>query len=184
MDYNDWMLFWAAFGAIGGTVGAVATAVAVIVALWQTKYANRKKLRVVFTDNVTVVPMLGGLEERKELMSIKVTNIGNRNVKVCSWKLRLPDGQEAIVLPNVSPVEKLLSPSWPITLEPEESSSQYWLKERFYDYMIYIASRYENRDKKIILKVIDSTDREYSVKTSKTLQEYYQEAKEYANAHS
>ena len=40
------MLFWTAFGAIGGTFGALATAAAVIVALWQTKYANKKKLKI------------------------------------------------------------------------------------------------------------------------------------------
>ena len=52
----DWNLFWAAFGAIGGTVGALATAAAVIVALWQTKYSYKKKLKLSFTDNITIVP--------------------------------------------------------------------------------------------------------------------------------
>ena len=45
---NYWTLFWTAFGAIGGTLSAIATTAAVIVALWQTKYANRKKIKVEF----------------------------------------------------------------------------------------------------------------------------------------
>ena len=43
-----WTLFWTACGAIGGTLSAIATTSAVIVALRQTKYANRKKLKVEF----------------------------------------------------------------------------------------------------------------------------------------
>ena len=57
----DWNLFWTAFGAIGGTLGAVATTAAVIVALWQTKYANKKRLKVEFSDNIIVVPSQGDL---------------------------------------------------------------------------------------------------------------------------
>lgn len=55
----DWNLFWTAFGAIGGTVGAIATAAAVIVALWQTKYSYKKKLKISFSNNITIVPENG-----------------------------------------------------------------------------------------------------------------------------
>ena len=63
MDWNcmNWELFWTAFGAIGGTLGAIATTAAVIVALWQTKYANKKQLKVEFSDNIVLVPSQGDL---------------------------------------------------------------------------------------------------------------------------
>lgn len=47
----DWNLFWSAFGAIGGTLGAVATTAAVVVALWQTKYSQKKIIKLAFSDN-------------------------------------------------------------------------------------------------------------------------------------
>ena len=47
----DWNLFWTAFGAIGGTLGAVATTAAVVVALWQTKYSQKKIIKLAFSDN-------------------------------------------------------------------------------------------------------------------------------------
>ena len=46
--YSTVRLKETAFGAICGTLSAIATTAAVIVALWQTKYANRKKLKVEF----------------------------------------------------------------------------------------------------------------------------------------
>lgn len=55
----DWLLFWTAFGAIGGTIGALATATAVFVALWQTKYSNKKKLKLAFSDDVVIASGLG-----------------------------------------------------------------------------------------------------------------------------
>ena len=64
----DWELFWTAFGAIGGTLGAIATTAAVIVALWQTKYANKKRLKVEFSDNIVVVPSHGDLYRRNTSM--------------------------------------------------------------------------------------------------------------------
>ncbi|MCI8540271.1 MAG: iron-containing alcohol dehydrogenase [Erysipelotrichaceae bacterium] len=51
---DDKILFWTAFGAIGTTLGSFATAIAVIVALWQTKYSTKKKLKLVFNDNIKI----------------------------------------------------------------------------------------------------------------------------------
>ena len=59
-------MFWTAFGAIGGTLGAIATTAAVIVALWQTKYANKKRLKVEFSYNIVVVPSHGDLSQKHE----------------------------------------------------------------------------------------------------------------------
>lgn len=79
MDWNcmNWELFWTAFGAIGGTLGAIATTAAVIVALWQTKYANKKQLKVEFSDNIVVVPSQGDLSHLAELEPLYRINIWN-----------------------------------------------------------------------------------------------------------
>lgn len=51
----DWALFWNAFGAIGGTLGVLATIIAVIVALWQTKYSQKKKIKLCFNEDITTL---------------------------------------------------------------------------------------------------------------------------------
>ena len=115
----DWELFWTAFGAIGGTLGAIATTAAVIVALWQTKYANKKRLKVEFSDNIVVVPSHGDLSQKHEYVGITVTNIGNRRIKVCNWQVWFPDGHGALIMQDTSPIGKMLAPAWPVLLEPE-----------------------------------------------------------------
>ena len=72
--------------------------------LWQLLLHYGKQLKIVFSDKVTVVPAIGGIENRQEFVSITATNIGNRNVKVCSWQFRLPNGRKAVVLQDTSPV--------------------------------------------------------------------------------
>lgn len=55
MIFMDWALFWNAFGAIGGTLGVLATTIAVIVALWQTKYSQKKKIKLCFNEDITTL---------------------------------------------------------------------------------------------------------------------------------
>ena len=83
----DWTLFWTAFGAIGGTVGAFATAAAVIVALWQTKYNQKKKLKLSFSEDITIVPENGNVFYR--YIGVSVTNIGNRDVIISNWGFKM-----------------------------------------------------------------------------------------------
>lgn len=174
----DWMLFWTAFGAIGGTLGAIGTTAAVIVALWQTKYANKKKLKVEFCDNVRLVPRRDNPAKWAEYVGITVTNIGNRNVKLINWRFLLPDNKGAIIVQDTSPIGKVLSPPWPMTLEPEDQTSQYWDKDLFFAYILDEVPKYSKKDKKkkMCWVVKDSTGRNYKTKTQKTLQQYLDEA--------
>lgn len=71
----DWNLFWTAVGAIGGSIGAIATFSAVVVALWQTKYNNRKKLKVTVTEKNSVVSMKDN--QIFHYVGLSVINIGN-----------------------------------------------------------------------------------------------------------
>lgn len=179
----DWNLFWTAFGAIGGTVGALATSAAVIVALWQTKYSNKKKLKLAFYDDTRLLPSNGDLTLKREYVSITVTNIGNRNIKVCSWQVKLPGKKRAVVLLDTSPFGKMLAAPWPILLEPEEQATQYWDKAQFYAFVRHDFSRLSMEKQKMTFLVRDSTGKEYFIKSRKTWQDYYIEAEEYPDAH-
>ena len=84
-------LFWIAFAAIGQAVGAIATAAAVIVTLWQVRYSNKKKLKMKFTDKNVVFSERG--DSRYFFVNLSVTNIGNRNVIVRNWGMKVPKHQ-------------------------------------------------------------------------------------------
>ena len=180
----DWNLFWTAFGAIGGTVGAVATTAAVIVALWQTKYANRKKLKVEFSDNIVVVPSQEDLLHKREYVGVSVTNIGNRRAKVCNWQVCFPDGNSFLISQDTSPIGKILSPPWPVLLEPEEQASQYWEKRLFYTLIREEAPKYKKKKCYISWIVKDSTNKKYKVRSQKTIAEYFNEAEDYFNSNT
>ena len=45
----NWDIFWNA-------AGSIATFAAVLVALWQTRTANKKKLKLSFIENMTILP--------------------------------------------------------------------------------------------------------------------------------
>ena len=87
----DWNLFWSAFGAIGGTLGAVATTAAVVVALWQTKYSQKKIIKLTFSDNFQLYNPNTG--ESVKFIGLSVTNIGNRKVIIRTWGVHLKEGE-------------------------------------------------------------------------------------------
>lgn len=184
MDWNcmNWELFWTAFGAIGGTLGAIATTAAVIVALWQTKYANKKQLKVEFSDNIVVVPSQGNLSQKREYVGITVTNIGNRRIKVSNWQVRFPDGHGALIMQDTSPIGKILAPTWPVLLEPEDQGSQYWEKRLFYAFIKEEAPKYKKKNFRLLWIVKDSINKEYKVRSPKTIAEYFDEAEAYYHA--
>ena len=180
----NWELFWTAFGAIGGTLGAVATTAAVIVALWQTKYANKKRLKVAFSDNIIAVPLQGDLSQKREYVEITVTNIGNRRIKVCDWQVRFPDGRVALIRQDISQTGKMPVPAWPILLEPEDQASQYWEKQLFYAFIKDEAPKYKKKNCRLLWIVRDSTNKEYKVRSPKTIAEYFDEAEAYYHANT
>lgn len=95
----DWYLFWTAFGAIGGTIGSIATAAAVIVALWQTKYNYKKKLKLSFSNNITIVPENGN--KFYHYVGVTITNIGNRDVIIKNWGFILNNGSKMMIVETV-----------------------------------------------------------------------------------
>jgi hypothetical protein len=163
----DWNLFWTAFGAIGGTIGAIATAIAVCVALWQTKYSQKKKLKLVFTDNSKVWNQRTG--ESENFISLSVINIGNRKVIIDAWGIKLKD-QEAIVVyvPEASSVyETMLHREMPIELDIEESAELTWSMKKFLSFLE--ANKDEIKDSQpITFYVRDTTGVRHYMKTKKT----------------
>lgn len=90
---KDYSLFWTAFAAVGQAVGAIATSAAVIITLWQIRYANRKKLNLRFSDNNVVFSENGNLEFH--FVNLTVTNIGNRNVIIKNWGIKVSNSNFA-----------------------------------------------------------------------------------------
>lgn len=129
----DWNLFWAAFGAIGGTVGALATAAAVIVALWQTKYSYKKKLKLSFTDNITIVPENGSAFYH--YIGVTVINIGNRDVVIQNWGFDLDDGTKIMIVPDTSPLGRVLQVQLPHRLQIEEGTTLYYERRCFVTFL-------------------------------------------------
>ena len=81
----DWGMFWQA-------ASAIATAFAAIIALWQTRYQNRKKVKITF--NESVIYAFGGsleLADKCQYVSLEVVNTGNRKIIISSYGIKLPD---------------------------------------------------------------------------------------------
>ena len=177
MENMDWMLFWTAFGAIGGTLGAFATFIAVAVALWQTKYSYKKKLKVSFYDKAQILNISG--TDIIELIALTTINIGNRDVIIDGWGLKLKDGNEARILSdlpmkNVSRyVQEALKTSLPHLLSVEHSVTFYYDKTLFLQLIPQYCKKGElTPNKPITFFVVDSTGRKYYVKSKKKAKEY------------
>ncbi len=167
----DWNLFWTAFGAIGTTLGAVATTAAVIVALWQTKYSQKKKLLLNFTDNIQLYNQKTG--EIIKFIGITISNVGNRKVTIQSWGMHLNEGSILLVPPpEASGMEKMAYTMLPQTLDLEESIEVQWHKGRFLKFLEENKANI-TKSKPLVFFVIDSTGKEYRVKTKKNASFYF-----------
>ena len=81
--YETWTI-------IVSSLSALATFCAVIVALWQTKFANKKKLILKTSTCIQLMQntVSGKFNKNKYLiLKVSVINIGNRQVKLCDWGL-------------------------------------------------------------------------------------------------
>lgn len=164
---------WEAMSALGTWIGAIATFVAVMVALWQTKYANKKKARLSFVENMTLVPTVPigkiGYIPKNQYVGINFANIGNRKIILNSFWIELPDGSRAIIHPESTPIGTL---SWPVELDVEESAFLPWQKDKFLEFLNVDSTL--DRNKKIVFCVSDSIGVIYKCKTPKTVLEYLQ----------
>ena len=173
----DWMLFWTAFGAVGGTLGALATAGAVIVALWQTKYAYKKKLKVIFNDKGGVFTTFG--DKLFEFVSMTITNVGNREIVIERWGFDLDDGSEMLILSDVPNSEisvylqEALRSKLPYSLAIEQQVTFYYQKELFIKAVSECCEKGNLlKNKPIVFFAKDSTGKKYCCKTVKNACDY------------
>ena len=165
MDMN---LFWTAFGAIGGTVGALATAVAVIVALWQTKYSQKKKLKLSFSSGIAA--MIGNKDYL--FVGISIANIGNRDVVIKNWGWCLDNKELMLVYPVLDFPLNQMQVQLPYKLSIEEQITLYMPKDKF---LLNVSENIQKKtlkaNKPIKFWVLDSTGKNHYVFSQTTANE-------------
>ena len=110
-------------------LGVVATFSAVAVALWQTKYASRKKLKCKFIDkNIVLNPISG---EKKSYVAMSISNIGNKKVIISNWGIQLKRSFILILTSGFeeSMFDKMVTVKTPCILEPEENITFFYSKD-------------------------------------------------------
>ena len=161
------------WGIVISIISAVATLAAVIVALWQTKYSNKKKLKLSFTTKAQMIQNMVTLQFEKKailLLSVSVVNIGNRKVVLTDWGFQF-DKTNALQIVNMN--KKI----FPCELEIECA------KELQTDLLSVRNALIQNKDKigkdkkKLTVYVTDSTGRKYYIKLCHSIK-YYRELKE------
>lgn len=156
----DWNIFSAIFQAFG----SIATFLAVVVALWQTKYTNRKKLKLSFTEISQIFGMNGGVVE---LATLTVSNVGNRAITVQNWGFIINRKLRGIVFQNPNDEElSLVDTLLPKKLEPEETINLAMTADKLlHNLEMNIENGYFRREKKIKVFCTDSVGKVYTVKT-------------------
>ena len=163
------ILFWTIFDSIFSAFGAVATFSAVIVALWQTKYANRKKLKLNFTDKLQAYDVTN-FSDSVKYVGITITNIGNRSVVLQNWGIKCDDGYDCLLVQKFDYIERLVSVLLPYTLEPEHQITLTLRADRFVK-IIGNKSHFIG-NKRIVFFVHDTTGRKFKVKSNKSVKDY------------
>lgn len=151
---------------IVGAFGAIATLLAVIVALWQTKYANKKKIKLSYTETVAIVQDMttGRLASVGcRFAEIDIVNIGNRKVVVDSWSIYFSKRFSLQI------IDKNGS-SLPLELDIEQGSklrtSLHGIKTALIENQKEIE-KYKN--KKIVFAIYDSTGKRHIVKSNRKI---------------
>lgn len=157
----DWNIFWNA-------ASAIATTAAVIVALWQTRYTTKKKLKLDFVENMTIVPTgMTGKVLKNQYVGLNVSNTGNRKIIIRQFFIELPQNYRAVIQPDITLADAV---KLPIELDIEESVFLPWSKEKF---LLYLQQEKSiPRNKKITFCVADSTGIIYRCKTRRIAQQY------------
>ena len=159
-----------------GATGAIATFSAVIVALWQTKYANRIKLKCCFIENNTVCNMNFG--QQKSYVGMDISNIGNKKVIVSSWGIKTLN-KFLLILTNIEQIEnsdyfdKAVSVKTPYELDVEQNVTFFYAKDLFRQQLQSLIENGEIKSNRHIQFIVrDTTGRKYKVKSKKSAKFY------------
>lgn len=159
---------WDIAGVIATCVSAFATFLACFIALWQTKYNNKKKIKLKFYD--LAVPVLSNVSFDQYYISINITNIGNRKIKIIEWAYYIKK-ERNVLLVNDFPINQ--SNQLPKTLDIEESFDLYFPLKKF---LKGLEATYKlgkiNKFSKIIFGIKDSSGEIYYIKSPMRVYQY------------
>ncbi|MBE6705710.1 MAG: hypothetical protein E7583_10625 [Ruminococcaceae bacterium] len=169
-------IFWTALGAIGTVFGSVATFLAVVVALWQTKYPNKKSVKMSCCDAMTYITnaMTESYDktQKNKYISIEFANTGNRKIIIKYCYIQLPKGEKYVLIPSITPIERV---EYPIEVDIENSVSIPWLKSDFLNYLE--SNKKLKRNRRICFCILDSSGKVYKCKSPKKVNQYLKDIK-------
>ena len=176
VNENNDSLLWMKVSAIGTLLSSMATTCAVIVALWQTRFSQKKKLKLSFTDDVCVIP--DNMRKTMKYVGIEIVNIGNRCVTIKSWGFILDDGSRVLIIPDHSLIYQKLFTSLPKKIEIEESISLMYERNLFVQSLNDCVKAGQLKEtNKLIFYAFDSTGKEYTVRSNKAIACYIDNTK-------
>ncbi len=131
-----------------------------------------KKVKLNFFDKNIVFAENGNLEVH--FVNLSVSNIGNRNVVVEGWGIKVSREKVLLFMPDIkNPIYKAIQKPLPYILEPEQSI------DLVFDLKMFIRNLRNEVEKgvlkesnKITVYISDSTGKKYYLKSKKTIQQY------------
>ena len=172
INRNNNTINWDAVSAIGTCFAAFATFLACVIALWQTKYANYKKLKLKFYDDAYSVTSDQNI---CHFININVCNIGNRKITIKELSIPLKNRKKLILFVNQT---KFLPTKLPQTLDIEESIDLYFE----YDLLLAnlqnaVKQKQLDINSKITFIVKDNSEKYFSIKSKKKIKDYLESSK-------
>ncbi|MBR3676384.1 MAG: hypothetical protein IKN71_04545 [Alphaproteobacteria bacterium] len=168
------MTDWVAISAIGTCCSAFATFCACIIALWQTRYNNRKELKIFFNEYVLLShPMIP--KEEQIFVGATIINKGNRPVNITEWSFELKNNKKSVLILNY---KKTYLTQLPITIEPEQKVELYY-ERHFFEHNIseLIDDNLIFKNKKIKFSIRDATGKVYVFYSNKKAEKYIKQNK-------
>lgn len=160
---------WEMISAIGTCVGAFATFCACLVALWQTKTAFKKKVKVYFNEliyfNHPIIP-----KNECRFVGASIVNKGNREVNIREWAIELKNNKKSVLILNYN---KSYLTKLPVKIQPEEKVELYY-EWSFFENNIHqlIKDHLIKENRRLKFSVTDMTDHKYYF-YSQNIAEYY-----------
>ncbi len=151
---------------------ALATFSAVFVALWQTKYNNRKKIKLNFTDDMKIASTMSN--EFLNYVALQVINIGNRKVIIQNWGISLKNKHYLLFMPEIinDPILKQINTKTPVEINIENSVNFCFPLESFRKILKdHLDKGLFNEKEHLVFKVNDSVGKTYTLKINKTVKE-------------
>ena len=168
MNYN---INWNMVSAVGTCLGALATFCACFIALWQTRIAYKKKIKLTFSDNITITDMNAKINIK--LVSVTIYNTGNKDIEIRELAIHTNNKSKYILIQEVIPFVKLKLPH---RLNTESSVDLMYEYNRFVPLLQEMLQKNEiYKWNKIKFGIKDSSNKVYYIKSSKRVYQYINE---------